>query len=370
MRGPRKHVESLGLQAQAQRDMGVATSTENAVYEELKKGTVRPCYLLLGSDRRAKERLFAAIRDAAVAAEDQDLAVAVFDGEGASASEIVEAAATVPFLGARRVVRVRRFEALAAEEQAVVAEWIARAHSSAVVVLDADAVDKRRKAIELLQTHVAEVALDEPAGDRLIHWLRQEASRLGLRLDPQAARSLIARAGQDMGTLVLELEKLQAFLGSGDVDTELIEEVVATGVQEAEQFAIFRLCDAVSEGKPGAALDLLDQLLAAGQSPIYINVMLARQFRLLLAFRRMAGESPIEIARRLNLRGARFGHEKLARQAAKFSSPDLEAAIGLLLETDLKLKRSALMRPTLETLVVRLATRRFGALPTGNEKTG
>lgn len=329
---------------------------ERSLRQQLKKGDIRSAYILLGTDTTRAEKALQAILDVATDPSERAWAVTGFDGEEASASEVIEAVRTAPFLGGRRVVYVRRFDSMRAEEIEAISDLVAAAVPETVLILLAKALDQRRKAVKQLTQHAVVVQLEDPKGEGVLNWLLREAPQFGVRLQGRTARLLIDVAGSRVESLRRELEKVAAYVGEGnDVTEEDILAVAAAGTPEAAQNAIFQLCDAVAEGRTAQALLKLDELMTSGANAIYIVVMLARHFRHLLGVM-TSGETEVSrVMKELNLKSnQRFVVERLLRQAARTDRERVEGALELLLEADMKLKRSAAPRPTLEVLTVRL----------------
>lgn len=337
---------------------------ERQLRHELNEGTIRPAYVLLGNDATRREQAFRQIRDAAVDPTLHELAVETFDGESAQVAQIIEVARTVPFLAERRVVYVRRFDAMAADDQATIIELLAAGLPTTVLVLAAASLDRRRKATQSLLEHAAVVQLEDPEGEGVISWLLREARVYGLRLQGQTARRLIDVAGSEVEMLRRELEKLSLYVGpGGEVTEDDVLHVAATGSTEAAQNAIFQLCDAVAEGRTAQALYKLDELLSGGANGIYVVVMLARHYRLLLGVKTCGEINPSRVSQALNLKSPRFVIERLLSQAARLTQRQIEAGLQTLLDADMQLKRSAPVRPTIESVIVRLTKRAY-------EKTG
>lgn len=331
---------------------------ERQLGQELKKGTVRQAYVLLGRDGTRREHAFAQIRDATIDPTLRDLGVETFDGEVVGAGQVIEVARTAPFLGERRLVYVRRFDAMSADDQANIAALLEAGLPTTVLVLAVQSLDRRRKAAQSLLEHAVIVQLDDPEGEGLFSWLLREARAHGLRLQGQTARRLIDVGGNRPESLRRELEKLSLFVGpNGEVTEADVMQVVAAGSPEAAQNAIFQLSDAVAEGRTAQALHRLDELLHGGANGIYIVVMLARHYRMLLAVKTCGESNAGRVSQELNLKAPRFAVERLISQAARLTQEQIEHGLHVLLATDMKLKRSAPVRPTLESVIVRLTRR-------------
>lgn len=326
--------------------------------QELNQGVVRPAYVLLGSDATRREKAFRHIRDKVIDPTLHDFGVETFDGEVVDAGQIIEVARTVPFLGERRLVYVRRFDAMSAGDQASITALLEAGLPTTVLVLAVSSLDRRRKAAQSLLEHATIVQLEDPEGEGLISWLLREAPTYGIRLQGQTARRLIDVAGSHVESLRRELEKLSLYAGEGGEVTEAdIMQVAAAGSPEAAQNAIFQLSDAVAEGRTAQALHKLDELLSGGANGIYVVVMLARHYRMLLAVKTSGETNPNRVSQVLNLKAPRFVVERLLSQAARLTQTQIEAGLQALLTVDMKLKRSAPVRPTIEGVVVRLTQR-------------
>lgn len=283
------------------------------------------------------------------------MCLSTFDGEQTTASDIIEALQTVPFMGGTRLVLVRRFDRLAADEQALLASFCEKRVPGYVLVCSAEAVDRRRKGIQVLTALGVEVDCSLPKGAGLLTWLRSQAEARGLRLGRSEAEALVAQVGERPDALLQELDKLQLYLGAEAVVTvDAIADVVSSLSPEAADNEIFQLCDAVAEGRMPAVLTGLDTLFANGANGIYIITMLARHYRRLLAVHTHGSRNPVQLSKELGLKAPPFAVEKLLRQAAAIGKEKLEESLAVLLQADRRLKRSAPPRATVEVTAVRL----------------
>lgn len=312
-----------------------------------------PVYLILGESAEERERAYRLIEEATIPADMRDLCVNTFDGEETTAGEILGALHTAPFLGDRRLVYVRRFDRLAADEQEAIAESCSNPVPGSILVLAADSIDRRRKATQGLLQAAHLVECGQPEGDALLQWVIDQAGERGISLGREAAVVLVEQAGKHLDNLSHELDKVAAYAGEGGtVTADDIAAVVAVTSPEAAQNEIFQLCDAVAEGRVTAVLTSIDRLLGTGANPIYIITMLARHYRRLLAVKSHGGRDPVTLDKELGLRSPRFAVERLQRQAARSTRNVLERCLELLLEADISLKRGGLPRTTLEQTVV------------------
>jgi DNA polymerase-3 subunit delta len=106
-------------------------------------------------------------------------------------------------------------------------------------------------------------------------------------------------------------------------------------VRRSRESSVFTLVDAVGARDRRAAIESLRLLLDAGEAPIYLLVMLARQIRLLLlANEAMSRGNDVGAA----LKAAPWVARKIAQQAGSFNVERCRAAYGKLVATDLAIK--------------------------------
>ena len=154
------------------------------------------------------------------------------------------------------------------------------------------------KAVKGVGGVVAEEASVKPRD--LPGWVVARAGELGLRIDVQAARALIARVGDRQQRLLRELEKISLELGPDAAPTA--EEVDELCAGSAERKA-WTLADAVVAGDREVAMRLLMELRGQGERVPSLMFQIVRRMRDAheIAVGLEAGESPAAIKGRLRM---------------------------------------------------------------------
>ncbi len=325
----------------------------DAVRQHLAAGRPAPVYLLVGDDERAIDELV----EAFTVLVEEDLRA--FNVERFHAGErpeeaeraAVTAARTLPMLGGRRLVVLRRAERLlstrsrrgagAAEDAdaepargggALLAYLDAPAPHTTLVLVAAE-VNKTLRLAKALYARAAVVecwglkdgrevkswAL-EGLARRAERWARDALAAAGKRLEPDALALLASRAGADLGRLRADVERLILFAGDRSRLSRADVEAVLGPETSQDPWAV---TTALEQHRTGEALKALALVLDAGASPFLVLGQLAWVVR-----------------------------ERLIPAAPGRARAMLEA----LLRTDLDLKSSAGdPRVLLERLVVELA---------------
>jgi DNA polymerase III delta subunit len=181
--------------------------------------------------------------------------------------------------------------------------------------------------------------------ERMTAWLTERAAELGVRLGPGAGQALTERIGAQVregdidrrhqGAIANnELEKLALYRPSGTITRD---DVVAL-VPEAVPGSAWALLDAVGGRQAGAAATLAERLLSEG-TPLQVLVarLHGRLRELVVAADHLAsGTRPGDLVRAMRLQP--FRAQRLAEQAAAWTTVELDAALEGLLGVDLASK--------------------------------
>ena len=194
---------------------------------------------------------------------------------------------------------------------------------------------------DLMQSGRATVkALTLPTGrgrrEAVLQWTRDRARALGLELDPQALVRLVDALGHNLRLLAQELEKLRTYVGPEGVITPEAVEALVPYTREA---SVFDLIDAIRRRDAPRAVRLLQSALAAGQHPLQVLALLARQYRIYIGLKDLdaQGLAPAEMAQRLGIPAWTVRRD--LQVARRMRWEDLERTMERLLGTDVRVKR-------------------------------
>jgi DNA polymerase-3 subunit delta len=315
---------------------------------ELKKGKARTGYLVVGEEALLRDDAVEAIRLAVFPDGPSDFDYERLDGEATTGATLLNAVGTLPVLAQRRLVVLREPETGRAKARGLtdaLMEALAGLESArdTILLVVAAKVDGRARWVKAFGS-AATVRCDPPKGGRGVSaFVKAEAKRQGVALDPGAVALLVERIGPQLLMLRREISKAGLFVAAGE--TVRAEHVAASTTDVAEE-PIWDLTDAIGEGRCGDALVLLGKLLRSGSAPPAILGAFANHFRKLTRVR-SGGQ----------VQGPPFAVRKLENQSRRFSASRLVACIRAIHQTDLALKGAGGITPELamERLVIGLA---------------
>jgi DNA polymerase-3 subunit delta len=239
----------------------------------------QPIYALVGDEdflkRHAREMIIAA----ALGDEDPSFAVGVYAGDKLDFSTVRNELETLPFLAPCRVVVVEEADKFVTENRPALEAYAAKPSSVGVLILDVKTFPDNTKLAKALPD-AAKIACKAPPAYKLYDlkpWLAEWAkSAHKKKLHADAAELLLDRIGSSMGLLDQELGKLAVAVGA---KPEIAADDVARMVGRSKAADVFRILDAVGDGKPTEALSVLEELFTEGEVPLAILGPLTAQLR-------------------------------------------------------------------------------------------
>lgn len=280
-------------------------------------------FAILGEEsflvRRALERLLAKRLP-----ENRDFNYEVLDGAGLEARTVMEKARTLPVGATRRVVLVRDADEIGKGEAERLTPLLSEIPETTDLILTGGKVDRRFSFWQRV-AELGEVREFGPLDPREIpRWITEEAGVNGFTIHPEAAGWLVEAIGNNLSLLHSALEKLYLLKGT---DRQISLTDAESAVTPFFWRTVFELTDAVGERNPPRALRLFRRMFTAGESPIALNALLARHFRILTRVKE--GETS----------GVPFLRE-YQRQAGRFKPPELERCREKIFKADWALKSS------------------------------
>ncbi|MEE9607815.1 MAG: DNA polymerase III subunit delta [Myxococcota bacterium] len=333
--------------------------TPEELRQELAAGVLRPAYLIAGEEALLRDDALALVREAVLAGIPDAFNFDRLDGETSTPAALLDAVGTLPVQAPRRLVLLREPEAARgparglAEALADSVSALAAAGRAAeggaepggtVLVVVASKPDSRARWVRAFAEPAVRVRCDSPRGAReLAAFVREEAERQGVALEPGAAQLLAERVGPQLLMLRQEIAKLWLVVGPGGRATRAH---VSTGTSDVAEEPIWDLTDAIGEGRVAEALTLLHKLVGAGAPPPLVLGALVAHFRKLLRLRSGGGVA-----------GPPFVRRKLEGQARRYAERRLLSCLHAIHETDTALKGQGALRPelALERLVIGLS---------------
>jgi len=264
----------------------------------------------------------------------------VFDAEATLPQHVLTSCNTLPFMGSRRVVQVKRFHRYSTGEQRSFLSYLLSPCPTTTLILTAEKLDAELK--KKVKEGIFVLELPRNAAP---YWIRKMAREYSKEISADAVEALNEAVGEDLQILHNEISKLALYVGDVTrIDVQDVRDVVSN----LRIATIFDLTKAIGERNLNEAMRALDTLWETGETYLRIMGMIARQFRQLIITKELVGNDgpPSDARTRLGNITPRVFKE-LRAQAETFSLETLRRSLLILWRTDLRLKTSGLPRRTI-----------------------
>jgi len=320
------------------------------LWKALHKGVVRPVYYLHGDEDLLKQEAVGELTRVAVDEATRDFNLDRRRAADLTADDFHSLVQTPPMMAARREVVLSEVEFLQQKKpraqalRAAVLAYAAHPSPDTVLVL----VQSAGEGVDAALARSADAVEFGPLPPhRLERWLRREAGCVGLVLEDGAVAHLLAAVGDSLPTLAAELRKLAASVCDRPATAEDVADLV--GVRHGE--TVYDFVDAVTGRRPVPAAAMVPRLLdSPGVTPVRLIGSLTTAFAGIGLARALLDEGvqqgavsgrivqTLRVARPWGLRGWDAEAAAWARDAAAWTSVEVDAALAGLLRADRRLK--------------------------------
>ena len=300
-------------------------------------GSLNAVYVLVGDERLLIERALCAVRRAVDSMGAPGFNVEVFDGKGLAAAPILSAARTLPMMADKRLVLVRRVDAMTPTEQANLVAYLDDPSDSTCLVLTAVKLDGREKLAKTARKKGYLVEAKPLRGRQVREFIQAEAKARQHAIAPQAVEALLDAVGEDLAAIDDAVERLSLFVGAGQ---RIDADAVMACVTKVRVESIWSLVDAIGLKDRRQGIAAAQSLLEDREPPLRLLAMVARQLRIVARMREALSEGlrPQEAAKRAG--APPFKARDLTESARRFTADSLGKAFALIAETDWALKSS------------------------------
>src|SRR5262245_7824548 len=323
-----------------------------------KNGKVRrqPYYVLSGDEDFLKRKALDILIPLVLGDANPDYALTTFPGDKTDFSTVRNELDSGSLFGDKRLVVVDQADPFVTKFRPQLEGYVADPSEAGVLVLDVKSFPATTKLAKAVPD-AAHIVCKAPPEYRLplwcVDWCQTHYEK---KLTTPAAQMLVELVGPTMGVLDQELQKLKDFVGDRPaIDVPDVDEL--TGRSRGAN--VFRILDAIGEGTPAAALQILTELFEEGEAPIGLLGALSAQVRKLARAARLYNQG-VNLEEALSTAGVASwpqARDAARKQMKHLGRGRLDQLYDWLLETDAGLKGGSPLpdRVQLERLVVRLA---------------
>ncbi|SHM05173.1 DNA polymerase III, delta subunit [Caldanaerovirga acetigignens] len=281
------------------------------------------------------------------------------DGEEITYDEIINISRVVPMLSEKRVVAVlnavfleegRKITSKSESSENRFIEFLENIPPYLCLIFSAEKVDRRKKIVKVIQQKGFVKEFAPLSFKDKVRWIESRSLKYGKPMEPSAA-FFMAQFTFDLYHVDEEIKKAAAYvLEKSKIDKKDLE-LIMSGSTEAN---IFGLIDSIAEGKVSHAVNILNDLMYAGEKSVVILYMISKYFMNLFAVKVNEGKTFNELQKDLNLHP--YALKKMILQAKNFKVQQIKEILSLCQKFDLDLKRGRIEEKRgLEELILRIS---------------
>lgn len=267
--------------------------------------------------------------------------------ENKKVDALIDLMNTTPMMADRRTVIVQDFEEFNKEALEKLAGYFKKPAEQTDVILLAQKIDKRTAFYKAFQK-CGEIIEFKPLYDnKLPEFVASEAKLLGVFLEPGAAELLAELVGNNLMSLVSEIEKLGLYVGTKSVVTRShISELIGRGLVNN----VFVIGNLIGTKKIAPLMETYNQLVQQGEAPARLLGLVVTHFRRLLLAQSFAEKTrgqfaPADIASLLGVHP--FFAKDYVTQTKLFKSEKLKHLYRDLMKVSTDLRSSRVKDTTL-----------------------
>lgn len=243
------------------------------------KSKLLPVYMAVGADNLKRKTVLDRLKLRLEKQDADDIDTSVFSGESASATEIVNACNSLPFMSEYRLVIVKDAEKLGSASFAELVEYLDNPSPSTVLFLDSENLKATTTLFKKVKAYDPASFIDcKPMKSyEFTKAVKRMAQGYGIRLNDKAASALVKKVGDNTLLLDKELAKLSlAKTSSSEISAQDVDALV---VQVAE-VKPWEFVNAFSSGNLLQCLNCLNNMQSV--SPFALLSMCVARIRELL----------------------------------------------------------------------------------------
>ncbi len=331
---------------------------EAELKKHIKADNFSRVYLIYGNESYLKRHYYNLLIKKAVDESFADFNLHIFSSPS-DVSDIIFAAEAMPMMGERTCIAIKdlKLSDLDENNKKKLNEFIADIPETCVVIicfLTTEAEGKGWK--ELLNScgkYGSTLCLDKMSRADLVKYVMKGASSRGCTIEYSAANYFLNLVGDNLTSILNELEKLCANAGGGNITKENIDSVTVKNTE----VKIFELSNNLVTGNCDKAFAILDSLLRQREEPVSVMgtiiMCYVDMYRAKVAL--SGGRRPEELMGVFNYGKSEFRLRSGAKNSSKMSIGMLRESLEVLAKADESLKSTSIdQRFIIEEAMIKL----------------
>jgi DNA polymerase-3 subunit delta len=308
---------------------------------------VDPVYHFTGEEDFLKDESWRKIVSLLVPDELKSFNLDLMYGGETSADQLANAVFQAPLNAKKRVLVLFDLHKLSDFSKGMLLKFLPKLPNSICLILLSPEVPSKSKFYSALSEYATLVAFPRLYDNQVPAWITNRLKERGKKIEGNAARILHDKVGNNLGDLSKAFDKLLTY--AGDRDTITLADVEAV-VDLSKTQTVFQLLDSIGEKNCRGSLEILSNLMLAGEKPGGMIFWLTEHLERLIRTKEFLSTSSGSLASFLRVNP--YIAAKYQRQAPNFTLEQMEKGLMLLYQTDVDLKSNLMPDKMIMELLV------------------
>ncbi len=255
--------------------------------KKISRDSVLPCYFFYGEELYIAFQFANELKEALKDQENQDIYVERYNIDEFSWMEVIDSARTIPFFFSPwRIIEVKILDNkrahLTSSEQKLLEDFFCSPQSKTVlIIIFTGKLRRNSPLIKFFSSFKSSVVcvkeIKSLKGNRIFSWIEKKIQANKKEATFEAVKRLNELAGNDLGKLSNEVEKLVTFVGDKElIETDDVNQITGWIKSSLE----WEVAESLEKGSVKHGLQVIDNLLnKEGVHPVFVLGLLSRFFR-------------------------------------------------------------------------------------------
>lgn len=296
-------------------------------------------YLLYSSEKYLLDNFRKKFKEELIPEEIRDFNLSYLDDDDSDfIKKLLSKSKTLPTFAEKRFVIVNcnnYFTKKSSEDEKIISLFNNFPETTVLILLIDGKIDRRIKLNKTTAKAGEVIELNPPKYKNLDKWIEDRFNEYQKKIDRKGINLLEKMFDNNLQLLENEIEKIvTCYIEKDHINLADVKEVISRDKMMKENI-IFSLTDALSNRDRAVTINILNDMVRNGESPLMILSMISRQLRLLIQVKELKEKGYRHKKIASILKEHPYPVKKCYRQSDNFSSKELELFLERFLEANL-----------------------------------
>ena len=295
-------------------------------------------YLIYGNDRYLIDTGIRKLKERASKISDVNFNFNVFYAVDDGIKKVIHSAEAISLMPSRRFIVIKEAEKIKFQDIKIVEKYLNNPVELTTLIFVSNNIKKTSRLFKLIQEKGEVILKEIGSRSEYARRIRKEFREKGKSIEPEAVNYLMENVGEDLGTIINEIEKISLFFKE---KSEIKQEDLEGFIGKTYNADFIAFLNAIDRRDIKGTLEYLENIVEKKSDVARIYSVFSDRIRSLFEIKIQAEElnySSEKIAK--DLKWNRYRVKKSIEASSKYSYKELKGALKTLFEAEYLLKTS------------------------------